>query len=410
MKLSIIVCVYNTDIIYLEKCLKSLTQNTISALEYEICMVDDGSNIDYSDILNKYNVKYCKTENKGIFEARLLGISMASGDYIAFCDSDDTVSINFYAPMLDKANSYDADIVFNDWAFHTDSVRYICTHDKTVSTDFVYKGSAVLDAFLEVRGRQHSYFVLWNKIYKKSTLLAVKKECLKYIADGERYNYSEDALINFFAFSLAQTVTNVHTGYYFYRIHTGQSVNVISYERLLSHIKFMAKTLDTMRQNVNQALHPTALEDINEWAALMSRTHYTYAKNLGYTDLYPVIKASYKVDTLRVTSFGDGAAYSGAKVLADNFEEIDSELFAIASLNTSCTVDTVTLNAYSRGVLEFAVSQGKNIVFANGEGIKLSKPRISLVKRLIHSDFLYKIGTVLFPKGSKIRAALKKIV
>lgn len=57
----------------------------------EIIVVDDGS-IDDTAIMIKHNfptVKYYYQENKGISAARNAGINMASGEWIAFLDSDD---------------------------------------------------------------------------------------------------------------------------------------------------------------------------------------------------------------------------------------------------------------------------------------------------------------------------------
>ena len=411
MKLSVIICVYNTDEAYFEKCLESLTLNTLPRDEYEICVVDDGSTLDYSHLVQKYNLKYKKTENRGILRARLEGVAMAEGEYLAFCDSDDTVSVNFYAPMLDRAEKTGADIVFNDWAFHTDRVRYVCTLDETVSRNLDFGGEDVLRAFLGVRGRQHSYFVLWNKIYKKEVLEYSRSECLKYIEEGERYNYSEDALINFFAFSYSKSMSNVHTGYYFYRIHTGQTVNVISHQRLESHIKYMSRTLEIMRNNVNNKLHSEEmLANVNAWAALMSRTHYTYAKSLGYSDLFELIKSSYVVGELKKSTRRDGSVYSRALVLPDNFADIDRELIAVIRLSGQRSVEPVGLSDYSKATLDFAIAKGKSIVYKEGAGIQISRPRTSIIKRILHNYYVYNLGIVLFPKGSKIRAFLKKML
>ena len=48
MKLSVIICVYNTEKQYFEECLKSIRKSTLK--DYEILVIDDGSNIDYSDV------------------------------------------------------------------------------------------------------------------------------------------------------------------------------------------------------------------------------------------------------------------------------------------------------------------------------------------------------------------------
>ena len=117
MKLSIIVCVYNTEYSLFDKCLASIRRSSLKSEDYEIVVIDDGSKIDYSELVKKYSLTYTKTENQGIFAARALGISLAKGDYIAFVDSDDSVSFNYHAPMLQLARGEGVDVVFNDLPF-----------------------------------------------------------------------------------------------------------------------------------------------------------------------------------------------------------------------------------------------------------------------------------------------------
>ena len=135
MKLSIIICVYNTPREIFEGCLRSLQKSTLFAdggkHGTEIIAVDDGSSTDYSDLIEKYGIRYTRTENRGIFSARALGISLATGEYVAFVDSDDTVSFDYHAPMIEKADVSGADIIINDWAYHTDSSRYFTDADST---------------------------------------------------------------------------------------------------------------------------------------------------------------------------------------------------------------------------------------------------------------------------------------
>ena len=119
MKLSLIVCLYNTPKSYFSECLHSIKNSTLKTEDYEILVIDDGSTENYSDVINEYGARVIKTENRGIFRARLLGIEEAQGDYISFVDSDDTVSFNYHFPMLLHAEENDLDVCFNDWAFHT---------------------------------------------------------------------------------------------------------------------------------------------------------------------------------------------------------------------------------------------------------------------------------------------------
>lgn len=59
--------------------------------DYEIIVVNDGSNENIDDFLNEFGNKivYKKKKNEGPASARNLGIELAKGEYIAFLDSDD---------------------------------------------------------------------------------------------------------------------------------------------------------------------------------------------------------------------------------------------------------------------------------------------------------------------------------
>lgn len=102
MELSIIVPVYNC-VHYLERTTQLLITQEIN--EYEVLLIDDGSNdgsAELCDILSEkyHNVKAYHTENLGPGHARNEGISNAQGRYIAFCDSDDRPTKNMYGMLL----------------------------------------------------------------------------------------------------------------------------------------------------------------------------------------------------------------------------------------------------------------------------------------------------------------------
>ena len=93
-KISIVIPVYNTEK-YFRRCIKSVLQQSYKNLE--IIVVDDGSTGNIRDIIQEYiqqdnRIQFiCHLENKGLFQARLTGASKATGQYIAFLDSDDYV-------------------------------------------------------------------------------------------------------------------------------------------------------------------------------------------------------------------------------------------------------------------------------------------------------------------------------
>lgn len=410
MKLSIIICVYNTKPELLGECLRSITDSTLFsppdsfAAEREIIVVDDGSDTDYTALIGKYGVKYTKTENQGIFRARLLGTSLADGDYVAFVDSDDTVSFNYHLPMLMRAADTNADIVINDWAYHTESSKYYTDADSTVMGDIDLAGDAILHAFLAQRGREHSYYVLWNKIYRRELLSYAAEKTMSASNGIDRFNYSEDALINFFAFSGAKRLVNVHTGYYFYRIHPAQSVSVTAAEKLMKQAELISLTLDTMLSEVQKRADGAELcHYVEEWRSFICRSHYTHAKSGGFTELYPYFKKLYNQDKLRRSTYLDEICGMRCKPLPDNFGEIDSAL----------------LSAWRAGALPKANGKFhyaiRSVDFikeykTSDERVEITLPKakIPFKKRVRFNPTLMRIARILFPKGSKTRAFLKR--
>lgn len=116
-KVSVIIPVYNTEK-YLSKCLDSLVSQTLQ--DIEIICINDGSTDNSLELLKSYaqqdkRIKIINfKENQGVSRARNAGIRVATGEYIGFADSDDTVDLNFYEKLYDKAKETDADVVKGD--------------------------------------------------------------------------------------------------------------------------------------------------------------------------------------------------------------------------------------------------------------------------------------------------------
>jgi len=87
-KVSIIIPFYSGKE-WLKKALESVFNQTFK--DFEVILVNDGSKENISDILNQYDgrINYFEQVNQGPAAARNLGISKATGKYIAFEDSDD---------------------------------------------------------------------------------------------------------------------------------------------------------------------------------------------------------------------------------------------------------------------------------------------------------------------------------
>ncbi len=411
MKLSIIICLYNTDKIYFEDCLKSIRNSTLKKEEYEIVVIDDGSNENYDEIIKKYDPVYVKTENRGQMAARFLGVLIANGEYIAFCDADDMVTFNYHSPMLKKAQNSGADIVINDWAFKTERTRFVCGDDLTIKGDLQYENDDVLSFFTSGEGKMHSYYVLWNKLYKKSLLLEAKKELEKTEAFDKKYTFSEDTLYNFFIMKNAKKLVNTHTGYYFYRIHANQSVVTAGREGLKKEIDAMTLTIDTMLANLPSNSYAQKMQnEIKSWSELMARKHFSYAKANKLIDMYEYIKEKYHIDKLSVSRAKDSYAYLITELLGDNFDTIERELYKFYR------TDDVKLiynkkDPYVNFSIKYLIdNEGKKINASSNKLIMIPKREIKLSHKIIYNKCIYKLGLKLFKKGSKMRAFLKKSI
>lgn len=92
-KVSVIVPVYNVEN-YLPRCLDSILNQTYQNLE--IILVDDGSPDNCGAICDEYaakdnRIRVIHQKNCGVSSARNAAMEVASGEYIIFVDSDDTV-------------------------------------------------------------------------------------------------------------------------------------------------------------------------------------------------------------------------------------------------------------------------------------------------------------------------------
>lgn len=113
MKYSVIIPVYNAEP-FLDSCLRSLLNAGRS--DAEIILIDDGSADRSAEICRKYasehrSVIFQSQKNSGPAAARNRGISLASGDYLLFVDSDDSVTDDYFE-VLDRSCADNPDMLF----------------------------------------------------------------------------------------------------------------------------------------------------------------------------------------------------------------------------------------------------------------------------------------------------------
>ncbi|WP_107418160.1 bifunctional glycosyltransferase/CDP-glycerol:glycerophosphate glycerophosphotransferase, partial [Streptomyces albidoflavus] len=112
-RLTVVVPVYNVEE-YLDACLASLGRQTMRDLE--VVMVDDGSTDSSARIAQAHaardsRFRLVQQENAGLGAARNTGVRHATGEYLAFVDSDDVIPEDAYALMLDTLERSGSDFV-----------------------------------------------------------------------------------------------------------------------------------------------------------------------------------------------------------------------------------------------------------------------------------------------------------
>ncbi len=111
--ISIVMPVYNAGR-YLRKAIESILVQTYS--NFELILIDDGATDGSGSVCDAYQqqdsrVKVIHQKNKGICEARNVGLREAKGKYIAFCDHDDTYESEYLAIAVSYANKTNTDLL-----------------------------------------------------------------------------------------------------------------------------------------------------------------------------------------------------------------------------------------------------------------------------------------------------------
>lgn len=159
--LSVIIPFYNLSE-YIEACVISILNSDYTDLE--VIIINDGSTeLNSSEILNsiggKYAVKIHHQKNSGLCETRNTGARLASGEFLAFLDADDTVHPSYYTKAIRVLREFDNVNFVGCWAQYfgeNDEIwpafnpepPYLLTHNMINSSAVVYKTSC----FLAVKG------------------------------------------------------------------------------------------------------------------------------------------------------------------------------------------------------------------------------------------------------------------
>ncbi|MBM3247165.1 glycosyltransferase family 2 protein [Candidatus Pacearchaeota archaeon] len=117
MKLTIILPTYNNEKT-IEECLRSIFAQDFPKNQFEVLLLDGGSQDKTLEIVKKYPVKLVNNPKRNEENARIMGINLAKGEIIGFIDADNVITEkNWISEMLNVFK--DKDIAFADTLYYT---------------------------------------------------------------------------------------------------------------------------------------------------------------------------------------------------------------------------------------------------------------------------------------------------
>lgn len=154
---SICVPVYGVEQ-YIEKCCRSLFEQTYSNIEY--IFVDDCTKDRSVEVLQSVLADYPQRvdavrivrheKNKGVSGARNTAIDVATGEYILYVDSDDYLDLNVVETLVGKMQAEDADVALYDMRYiypdkqHTVHQQLPATQTECVKGALTYQVSVCM--------------------------------------------------------------------------------------------------------------------------------------------------------------------------------------------------------------------------------------------------------------------------
>lgn len=239
MKVSVIVPIYNSEK-WIKRCVNSILDQTYK--DIELILIDDGSQDNSFEICNELakkdnRIKLIHIENQGVANARNVGLENSTGEFITFCDSDDTYEKDFIETLFDLFKASQSELCVSTVYVHQNNKKQI------VELPFYGKSndlSLILNTWFEF-----FWGALWNKLYISNI---IKKNNIKFQTD---LSLNEDSIFNLNYLKYVNSVNCSNKPIYNYIIENENSLTrsfndkiLITYEMVIGLLIELAKKND----------------------------------------------------------------------------------------------------------------------------------------------------------------------
>lgn len=180
-KVSVIVPIYNKAK-YISRCIESI-QNQ-SMIDWELILVDDCSTDNSLDIMYGYaqhdsRIQVIRQlENHGPMVTRRNGDNIARGDYITYCDADDTLPQMALQTLYNEAVRTGADIVSGNYEYHR-------INGAKKRTNFSLKFGQNKDGVMKSLLKKQISHSLCSKLFKCSLIKNSDYEVVDHMTNAE---------------------------------------------------------------------------------------------------------------------------------------------------------------------------------------------------------------------------------
>lgn len=274
--ISVIIPVYKVEE-YLDESVASVLAQTYRDLE--IILVDDGSPDRCPFMCDEWaskdsRIKVIHKENGGLSDARNAGIDIATGEYIAFVDSDDWIMPEMYEHMMNALIKENADICACG--------IMTCRPDRKVCWGCKEYLCGDSETFLGLLYNDTHYPVAaWNKLYKRKCW-----ENLRF----PKGKICEDAFTTYRLLDSAERIVQIPEYLYCYRIRPQSIMTAsfrkqrmdeeevwrVNYQYMKEHYpKLIRPSYDFYLQKVNVLIHAMTKEDKKTF-----RSEYRYLSGI----------------------------------------------------------------------------------------------------------------------------------
>ena len=246
--ISLITTVYNTEK-YVDRCFNSIMEQSYPNIE--LIVVNNASSGNITEIVKTYQDAYPDRkikllqfeENQGVFNARVKGAEIATGDYIAFIDSDDRVSIDYYRFMITKATETNSDIVIANVVYENPNGElFYQNYNSWTDREFSLEGKDIFDFYFHQEGLLFSVNLIWNKIFTRKLW---SKAC-EYLRKNTKkiVMYDDMAIMSVLYFFANKLQKISYVQYYYFQNTTASSKGGNSYKKFKSIINDISNSFE----------------------------------------------------------------------------------------------------------------------------------------------------------------------